>query len=98
MTTRQENEMQDERTEMAEVSAAKDQVADVLDDYLEDTEHDTIEIADRVVEALLRHGVLVPEWMPQLLNGKPAQGYYPTASQVEAWEGRRVTPRRVHAR
>lgn len=81
-------------SERSEVSAAKDTAMVVLQDHLDGDEHDLIGIADAVVEALLKSGVLIPEWMPKPTDGgKPAQGYYPTASQMEKWEGRKVTPK-----
>lgn len=80
--------------ERSEVSAAKDTVLAVLGDHLDSEEHDLIGIADAAVKALTKGGVLIPEWMPMPFGGgKPAQGYYPTASQMEAWEGRKVTPK-----
>jgi hypothetical protein len=84
-------------TELAEISAAKDTVYTVLEQYLDCEEHDLIGIADRAVEALLKGGVRVPPWMPQPFNeNRPAQGEYPTSSQMEAWNGRAVTPTRVN--
>lgn len=85
--------------EAAEVSAAKDAVLTVLGDHFDSEEHDLLGIADAAVEALLKGGVLIPEWMPMPFEeNRPAQGYYPTASQMEAWEGRKVTPVRVTGR
>ena len=89
--------------ENAEVSAAKDMVMVELEDVVEEANnapganYDAITLADKIIDKLTAAGVLIPEWMP-MLNGKPAQGYYPTASQVEAWEGRAVTPKRVTGR
>lgn len=66
----------------------------VLQDHLNSEQHDLIGISDEVVTALLKGGVLIPEWMPMPFDGgKPAQGYYPTASRMEKWEGRKVTPK-----
>lgn len=91
--------MSENQMELSEVSAAKDTVLAVLGDHLDSEAHDLIAIADAAVEALLKGGVLIPEWMPKPFGGdKPAQGYYPTSSQVEAWEGRKVTPVRVTGR
>lgn len=76
------------KMELAEVSAAKDVVMDALSDHLDDGAHDLIGLAEAVVEALLRHDVLIPEWMPQIfLGGHPAQGYTPTNETVEVWRG-----------
>lgn len=87
----------EQTVEPAEISAAKDTVYTVLEQYLDCEEHDLIGIADRAVEALLKGGVLVPPWMPQPFNeNRPAQGEYPTSSQMEAWNGRAVTPTRVN--
>lgn len=91
--------MTENKMELAEVSAAKNAVWNVLDDYLDHDEHDVIEIADRVVEDLVKRGVLIPEWFPDPHHeDAPAQGYYPTASQMEKWQGRAVTPARVTGR
>lgn len=85
--------------EPAEVSAAKDLVMVELEDVVEEAnnnpgvDYDAITIADAIVEKLIGAGVLIPEWMPTL-DGNPAQGYSPTALQVDAWEGRGSTPRR----
>jgi hypothetical protein len=76
-----------------------------LEDVVEDANYpggerwSAVTLADTIIEKLLRAGVLIPEWMPMPLQGnKPAQGYYPTASQVEKWQGRAVVPRRVTGR
>ena len=85
--------------ELAEVSAAKNAVWSVLDGYLDHDEHDSIEISERIIEDLMKRGVLVPEWFPDPhREDTPAQGYYPTASQMEAWEGRKITATRVTGR
>jgi hypothetical protein len=77
-------------TEIAEISAAKDTVYAVLEQFFDCEENDLIGVADRAVEALLKGGVLIPPWMPQPFNdGHPAQGAYPTSSQMEAWEARK---------
>jgi hypothetical protein len=81
--------------ELAEVSAAKDLVMAELEDVVCEAGEDrysAIDLADTIVEKLMKAGVLIPEWMPKLLTGEPAQGYYPTVSQVEAWEGRTAMP------
>jgi hypothetical protein len=76
--------------ELAEISAAKDTVYTVLEQFFDCEEHDLISVADRAVSALLQSGVLIPPWMPQPFNGdRPAQGEYPTSSQMEAWEARK---------
>lgn len=77
--------------ERAEVSAAKDLVMLALQKVVEEAgeEFDTIELADSIVEDLLKNGALIPEWMPMpLQGGQPAQGYPPSAEQLEAWHGR----------
>lgn len=91
--------MAENSAEYAEVSAAKNAVWNVLDDYLDPDEYNLIVIADRVVNDLTRRGVLIPDWFPDPHNGnKPAQGYHPTSSQVEKWQGRAVSPVRVTGR
>ncbi len=94
-----------DRKELAEVSAAKSIVWEVLEQLIDEEslidpyDGGTITIADRVVEELLKRGVLIPEWFPDpSIGDKPAQGYYPTATQLEQWEGRKVTPARVTGR
>lgn len=89
--------------EPAEVSTAKDIVMIELEDVVAEAnglagDYSAITLADIIVEKLRKAGVLIPEWIPDPLTGKPAQGYYPTSSQVEAWEGRKVTPRRATGR
>ena len=85
--------------EMSEVSAAKNLVLAVLGDFDLPEDFDGIQAADRIITNLLAGGVLIPEWMPDPVGGgRPAQGYHPTASQMEAWQGRAVTPRRVTGR
>lgn len=89
-----------ENYELAEISAAKDQVHTVLELHLADPENeDLIGVADKIVDTLVGLGVKIPEWMPQPFNRDlPAQGYYPTSSQMEAWNGKPVTPKRVTGR
>ena len=79
--------------ELAEISAAKNAVWSVLDDFEFEGDVDLISASGRIVDDLIRRGVLVPEWIADPGNSeRPAQGYYPTSSHVQHWNGRRVTP------
>lgn len=91
--------MTTEHMELAEVSAAKNIALAALEDADLPEDTDRIGLADKIVSDLMAAGVLIPEWIPDPFDSnRPAQGYYPTASQVEAWEGRAVTPSRVTGR
>jgi hypothetical protein len=88
-----------EAFELAEVSAAKNIALARLEEADMPEETDRIEIADRIVNDLIKAGVLIPGWIGDPFdNHRPAQGYHPTASQMEKWEGRKVTPSRVTGR
>lgn len=84
--------------ELAEVSAAKNVVLDLLEDADWPEDFDRIGLADSIVTNLIKAGVLIPEWIVDPFTKQPAQGYIPTSSQMEAWEGRMVTPVRITGR